>query len=211
MASQVDDKTRTGTNDEVFAEALRRTVGALEGAGVPHVFMGGIASMVHGRTCWTHDIDIFCRPADEPDAMAALETAGLRRAESEHVWLSKAYWGDVLVDVVHRSEGPVYADDDMFARAVRREVWGTEVGVMAAEDLIVTKALAHTEETQHYWWDVLAIIAGCELDWDYLIHRARRGPRRVLSLLVYAQSVDLAVPDPVVRKLADLILPPSAS
>jgi hypothetical protein len=52
----------------------------------------------------------------------------------------------------------------------------------------------------------LAIIAGHELDWDYLLMRARRGPRRVLSLLLYAQSTDLAVPDPVVRQLAGVTL-----
>jgi hypothetical protein len=52
----------------------------------------------------------------------------------------------------------------------------------------------------------VAIIAKRELDWDYLLDRARRGPRRMLSLLLYAQSVDLAVPDRVIRRLAALTL-----
>src|SRR5262249_5832294 len=77
-----------------------------------------------------------------------------------------------------------------------------KVPVLGPEDLVVTKALAHGEETSHYWWDALAIIAKCELDWDYLVHRARRGPRRMLSLLLYAQSTDLAVPDPVILPLS---------
>ena len=89
---------------------------------------------------------------------------------------------------------------------------GTEIGfriapgrwaaVLGPEDLVVTKALAHGEETAHYWWDALAIIAKRDLDWDYLLGRARRGPRRMLSLLLYAQSTDLAVPDHVIRRLA---------
>ena len=40
-----------------------------------------------------------------------------------------------------------------------------------------------------------------DLDWDYLERRARRAPRRVLSLLIYAQSIDLFVPNRVIRSL----------
>ena len=36
--------------------------------------------------------------------------------------------------------------------------------------------------------------------------RARRGPRRMLSLLLYAQSTDLAVPDHVIRRLSAVTL-----
>jgi len=102
----------------------------------------------------------------------------------------------------------VFVDDEMLSRAVVREVWGVPVKVMAPEDLIVTKVLAHGEETAHYWWDILAIVAACDLDWDYLVHRARRGPRRVLSVLFYAQSSDLTVPDAAVRRLLDTVVGP---
>ena len=40
-----------------------------------------------------------------------------------------------------------------------------------------------------------------DLDWNYLLRRARKAPRRVLSLLVYAHSLDMAVPNYVVRTL----------
>jgi len=45
------------------------------------------------------------------------------------------------------------------------------------------------------------VLASRELDWPYLVERARRGPRRILSLLLYAQSIDLAVPDRVIEEL----------
>jgi len=201
---------RTGVNDASFHRALRGVSEALDSHGIPHLFMGGVASIVHGRTSWTHDIDVFLPPAHEPDAMAALVARGFTPRESEHVWLSKVALDEVVVDLIHRAEGPVFVDDEMLARAVVREVWGVPVKVMAPEDLIVTKALAHTEETAHYWWDILAIVAGCELDWDYLVHRARRGPRRVLSVLFYAQSSDLTVPDAAVRRLIDTVVGPVA-
>jgi hypothetical protein len=93
----------------------------------------------------------------------------------------------------------------MLARGQCADVWERQVPVLGPEDLVVTKALAHGEETSHYWWDALAIIAKCDLDWDYVLGRARRGPRRMLSLLLYAQSTDLAVPDHVVRRLAAMV------
>jgi hypothetical protein len=50
----------------------------------------------------------------------------------------------------------------------------------------------------------LAVVARCQLDWDYLVRRARRhGARRVLSLLLYAQSNDLVVPNGPIRALFD--------
>ena len=200
--------TRTGVNDESFHRALRGVSEGLDEAGIPHLFMGGIASIVHGRTSWTHDIDVFLPPAHEPDALKVLVERGFTALEPEHVWLSKVEMDGVVVDLIHRAEGPVFVDDEMLSRAVVREVWGVPVKVMAPEDLIVTKVLAHGEETAHYWWDILAIVAACDLDWDYLVHRARRGPRRVLSVLFYAQSSDLTVPDAAVRRLLDTVVGP---
>src|SRR5436190_416775 len=198
---------RTGVNEAEFHEALARVAKALHYADVPHLFMGGIASIVLGRTSWTHDIDVFVSPADEPRALAALQEAEFELETLESSWLSKVRLGDVVVDVIRCASGPFYLDDEMLDRAVTATVWGTEVNVMPPEDLVVTKALAHAEDTSHYWWDALAIVAGVELDWEYLFRRARRGPRRILSLLVYAQSMDLMVPDTVVRRLTQAVFP----
>jgi predicted nucleotidyltransferase len=199
---------RTGVNEEQFHEALALVAKALHEADVPHVFMGGVASMVFGRTSWTHDIDVFLGAADEPRALDALNEAGFEREPVELTWLSKVRFGDVVVDLIRCASGPVFFDEEMRERAVAATVWGTRVNVISAEDLVVTKALAHSEDTDHYWWDALAIVAGVDLDWEYLLMRARPGPRRVLSLLLYAQSMDLMVPDAVVRRLLDALFPP---
>ena len=206
VAMTEQDRTRTGVNEEHFVQTLDRACDALDGCGVPFLFMGGIASIVHGRTSWTHDLDVFVRRADEPTVVEALERAGFERDPAPSSWLTKLWHGDVYIDVINTSTGPIYLDDEMLARGEKAEVWSRTLTVLGPEDLVVTKALAHGEETAHYWWDALAIIAGHELDWDYLLMRARRGPRRVLSLLLYAQSTDLAVPDPVVRQLSAVTL-----
>jgi predicted nucleotidyltransferase len=198
---------RTGVNEDQFHQALAMVAGALHEAGIPHLFMGGVASIALGRTSWTHDIDVFIAPADEPDALAALEKAGLELVPLESTWLSKVSVGDVVVDLIRCATGPVFLDEEMLERAVPATVWGTKVKVVPPEDLVVTKALAHSEDTAHYWWDALAVVAGVELDWEYLLKRARRGPRRVLSLLLYAQSMDLMVPDTVVRHLVEAVFP----
>ena len=200
------ERARTGVNEEEFVVAFRAACDALAGAGVPYLFMGGIASIVHGRTSWTHDLDVFIRRADEPAAVEALVAAGYRLDPTPSSWFSKLWMNEVFLDVIYSSTGPVELDDAMLERGEWAEVWGRKVPVLGPEDLVVTKALAHGEETAHYWWDALAIIAKGELDWDYLLMRARRGPRRVLSLLLYAQSTDLAVPDHVIRRLSAVTL-----
>jgi hypothetical protein len=44
--------------------------------------------------------------------------------------------------------------------------------------------------------------------WEYLLRRARRsGPRRVLSLMLYAESNDLAVPAEAVESLLGAVHP----
>jgi predicted nucleotidyltransferase len=165
------------------------------------VFMGGIASAVHGRPRWTHDLDLFTRPQHARALLDRFAEAGFRTREEDSFWLFKADRDDVLVDVIFRSVGDIHLDDEMLARSRCGMFRGREVPVLAPEDLVVIKALAHAEHSPRHWHDALGVIARRDLDWEYLLHRARHGPRRVLSLLLYAQSVDLAVPDVVIDGL----------
>jgi hypothetical protein len=66
---------------------------------------------------------------------------------------------------------------------------------------VVLMAIVANELSPRHWLDALAILATTDVDWEYLLRRARRGIRRVLSLLLYAQSNDLPVPTSVVREL----------
>jgi len=73
--------------------------------------------------------------------------------------------------------------------------------VLAPEDLLVIKAIVHREHRQRHWFDALALVETGELDWPYLLRRAQPNPRRVASLLLYAQTDGLEVPDWVVEEL----------
>jgi predicted nucleotidyltransferase len=187
----VDDITR------VLAEVIAE----LEGAAVPYLLMGGSGAQAFARPRRTDDIDVFVDPGDAGRAIATLADAGFRTEEADPSWLYKAWRDGVLVDVIFRSSGGIYLDAEMLKRGQRRDYRGTSVLLMSPEDLLVIKAMASTEETPHHWYDALALIARRELDWDYIHERARVGPRRVLSLLLYAESIDLAVSPDVVAAL----------
>jgi hypothetical protein len=193
-------------DDEVFQAVLGEAVDAIDACGVRYLLIGGIASAVLGRPRWTGNVDVFVVPRDARPALGSLEKAGFKTEETYPDWLFRAFKDEVVVDIVFRSAGGVTLDDEMVERSVVGDFKGRDVRVMSAEDLLVMKAVAHDEHMPRHWHDALGLISGCEMDWDYVVRRAKQyGARRVLSLLVYAQSNDLIVPMPPVRALFDAI------
>ena len=135
-----------------------------------------------------------------------IEQTGFLTKEAEPHWLFKATRERVVVDVIYRSSGDIYLDDEMVERSFDGDFKGVPIRLVSPEDLIVMKAIAYREETARYWHDALGILGRTDLDWEYLIRRARQfGARRVLSLLVYGQSNDIAVPNHVIRELFSAI------
>jgi hypothetical protein len=192
-------------SQETFVRVLGEAIGALERAQIPYGMLGGVASAILGRPRWTHDADVFVRPVDAPDALAALEREGFDTQRTNPHWLFKGIKEGVLVDILFRARGDIYLDDEMIERLVDSEFQGVALKTIPAEDLLVIKAIIHDEETPRHWNDAIAILASCDLDWEYLLRRARSGPRRVLSLLLYAQSSDVAVPDGPIKRLFELV------
>ncbi|HEX4903747.1 MAG TPA: nucleotidyltransferase [Acidimicrobiales bacterium] len=193
------------SEDDLLA-TLEEVVSVLEGHEVDHVLMGGIGSFALARPRETHDIDVFLRPGDVDPTLDLLEQRGFEVSVHDPAWLAKAWKRGVLTDLVFRSSGEIYLDDEMVERAERRDYKGVSARVIAPEDLIVIKALATAERTAHHWYDALAIISRCELDWEYLVRRAiQAGPRRVLSLLLYAESCDVAVPATAITAVHDTL------
>ena len=189
-----------------FLTVLGDAIAALEAKDIPYLLMGGITSATFGRPRGTNDIDLFVRPESARLTLDALETAGFTTEETDPLWLFKGFKDEILVDVIFRSTGDIYLDEEMLAHARVADVRGCAARVIAPEDLLIIKALTADEHMPHHWHDALGVITGCELDWDYLVSRARRfGARRVLSLLLYAQSNDLGVPVKPVRALFDAI------
>jgi predicted nucleotidyltransferase len=197
-----DDREPRG--DEDFHQTLDEAIAAMRDADVRFLIIGGIASAVMGRDRGTRDVDLFVRPEDARRALAGLDAAGFETKIAFPHWLYKGFKRDVLVDVIFRSSKDVLLDDEMLRRAQQREFRGRMLPIAPPEDLMIMKAVAADEDTPRYWYDALGIIAHADgLDWDYLVRRARQhGVRRLLSLLIYAQSNDLVVP---MAPIAELI------
>jgi predicted nucleotidyltransferase len=193
-------------DEEVFLSVLRDAIAALEDKSIPYVLMGGISSATLGRPRGTNDIDLFVEPDNARLTLDALEASGFTTQETDPRWLYKGFKEDILVDVIFRSTGDIYLDEEMLAHARVVDVRGCPCRIIAPEDLLIIKALTADEHMPHHWHDALGVITGSDLDWDYLVSRARRhGARRVLSLLLYAQSNDLGVPVRPVKALFDAI------
>lgn len=191
---------------DLFLSVLDDALDALREAEIPHLLIGGIGSAVYGRDRGTRDIDLFVRPETAGRVLEALERRGFEtRRETEH-WLYKAFKHGVLVDVIFRSSRDILLGDEMLARARRMPFRGRLVPVAPPEDLVVMKAQAASEETPRYWYDALAIIGQAELDWDYLVARSlQHGARRMLSLLLFASSIDLVVPAGPIAELNEAV------
>ena len=196
-----------GLSDAV-ATALREVAEALEQGGIPYVVIGGIASALYGRPRASDDLDILVARPDADRTLAALDATGFETERTNEQWIYKGHRDGVQVDVIFWLKGDVYLDDEMLERARQVEVAGRYISVAPPEDLIVVKAIIHDEQTPRHWFDALGLVANCsDLDWDYLIRRGRHGARRLLALLVYAQSNDLLVSDDVVRKVFGVVYP----
>lgn len=207
MASQQDGYVYA--DEQELLQTLDEAQGALHSAAIPFLVMGGIASAILGRPRWTRDIDLFVRLEDAGRALEALDAAGFDTSVEHPHWLAKARSGEIVVDVISRSHNDILLDDEMLERAVEATFKERTVQLVPPEDLVVMKAVAASEDTPRYWYDAIGIIGRAELDWDYLVRRARPvGARRVLAVLLYAQSIDVIVPTHAIRTLIDLVLEP---
>lgn len=191
---------------DLFLTVLDDALDSLEEAEIPFVLIGGIGSAVFGRDRGTRDIDLFVRPETARKVLTVLEERGFETEEFAEHWLYKATKHGVLVDVIFRSTRDIMLGEEMLQRSRMMPFRDRMVRVAPPEDLVVMKACAASEDTPRYWYDAAAILAQSELDWDYLIARARQhGPRRLLSLLLFASSIDIVVPSEPIESLYETI------
>jgi hypothetical protein len=180
--------------EETYLEVLADCVRVIGESGIPHAFMGGLASTIYGRERHTHDLDLFVRPADAERTLEVLAAAGYRTEKSNPDWIYKAEKRGLLVDVIYRGTDGAEFDEDMERHLRRVEFAGVVLPIVSPEDLVTLKLAAFREDTARQWYDCLALLEAQAIDWEYLCARARRKPHRPLSLLVFAAGEGLAVP-----------------
>src|SRR5690606_15044757 len=154
---------QSARTDKQVAESFNRTLfsalDALEENKIPYALIGGVASSGLGRPRSTHDIDIFVQPEDAGAALNALEAHGFTTEKTDFVWLFKGFKEGILVDIVFKSRGDIYFDNEMRDRSCLVEYHGRKVRTVSPEDLIIIKCAVHDELGPHHWHDALSILS----------------------------------------------------
>jgi hypothetical protein len=155
--------------DEAESElrsALKHSAAALKADGVPFALGGGYALWVRGAPEPVHDVDLVVAEEDVEAAVASLDGAGFRIERPPEDWLFKAYWGESLVDVLHKLRG-ITVTPDMVARAEETEVLGVRIPVLPATPIMVAKLHSLAENYGDFGSMLPAFRAVREqLDWD---------------------------------------------
>jgi hypothetical protein len=152
----------------------RHALAILRDAGIPHLVGGAYAyARYTGIERHTKDFDVFIRRGDFGRAAWAFQKAGYKAELTFPHWLGKAYKGDDFVDLIFSAGNGVAAVDDLwFEHAVRDEVFGVEVDLIPAEEMIWSKGLI-MERERFDGADVAHVIraTGDRLDWTRLLER----------------------------------------
>lgn len=198
----VDEASKVkGSEDEEFIGVLSEAIEIVESSGKDYVVGGSLATKTWGRPVSPGDVDLIVTPADAPSLLEAYGKAGFETKEEDPNWIFKASKGNTTVDLIFEMEGAHYLDDEMMERSTIVEHYGVRMRMMPPEDYVLSQALSMQEDTPDYWYNALVVLTKSEIDWDYLIQRAKVSPRRILSLLVFAQSNDLGIPNTPIRRL----------
>jgi predicted nucleotidyltransferase len=192
---------------DVLADACQR----LDASGVSYGLIGGVASSALGRPRTTRDIDVFVRPDDAAFALEVLGDAGYETDRLDDKWIYKATKGDTVVDIIFSTRYGIYLDREMSERIRTASFDGLSIRTIGVEDLIIMKAVSCDEASPRHWYDALGLVARSDLDWAYLYRRSLRAQRRVLSLLLYAQSIDYFIPEPIIKSMLGRITQGSAA
>jgi hypothetical protein len=152
----------------------RHALSVLTDAGIPHLVGGAYAyARYTGIERHTKDFDIFIREADWPRAEWAFKKAGYRTQLTFSHWIGKAYSGEFFVDLIFSAGNGVAAVDDLwFEKAVDAQVFGVDVKLIPAEEMIWSKGLI-MERERFDGADVAHVIraVGDKLDWRHVIDR----------------------------------------
>jgi hypothetical protein len=127
-------------DEKSLQQTLALVVTTLREAGIRFALMGGAGIYARGGPPTTHDLDVLLCDVDALPARDALVKAGLTAADPPEDWLTKAYCGEWLVDIIFRpNERPCTPETLALAEDIR--VGSVTAPVMPASVLIADKLL----------------------------------------------------------------------
>ncbi|HEX2061672.1 MAG TPA: hypothetical protein VHK90_13105, partial [Thermoanaerobaculia bacterium] len=152
----------------------RHALAILKDAEIPHLVGGAYAyARYTGIERHTKDFDVFIKEEDFGRAAWAFQKAGYKTELTFPHWLGKAFRNDDFVDLIFSAGNGVAAVDDVwFEHAVKDQVFGVDVDLIPAEEMIWSKGLI-MERERFDGADVAHVIraVGEKLEWHRLIER----------------------------------------
>ncbi len=156
-------------------EFLTTIIALLDGAEIPHMLAGSMASTYHGEPRMTRDIDMVVDPTPESmdrfvaaldrsryyvdDAAGAVRRRGMCNVIDTHTG-----W---KVDLIIRKDRPFSLEE--FQRRQRAVIGGASVFVATAEDTILAKLEWRARSgSDRQFEDVVAILAAQDVDLEHL-------------------------------------------
>lgn len=166
-------------DDAILKLELAQLREMLAPTGVPWALSAGAAVYLYTGNRPPADLDVLVRPRDLGAIAAALgvegETEQTSWGENSKIVLGRVEVSGLLV-VRLAGERYEYEMDDEMARRIRPlDFQGTEVPVLAPEDLIALKAVLQrgVDQGKHDLEDIQALAAAVDLDLSYLLARLR--------------------------------------
>jgi hypothetical protein len=160
--------------DESSIRFYRHALSILKASGVRHLVGGAYAfARYTGIERHTKDFDVFICRDDFQRAAWGFQKAGYKTELTFPHWLGKAYHGDDFVDLIFSAgNGVASVDDTWFEHAVNDQVFGVDVQLIPAEEMIWSKGLI-MERERFDGADVAHVIraVGDQLDWNRVLHR----------------------------------------
>jgi hypothetical protein len=161
----------------------------LEEAGIDFLVGGAYALAEHANVIrHTKDFDVFVRSQDAQAALTSFEDAKYATEMTFPHWLGKAFRpnSEDFIDVIFGSgNGLCAVDDDWFKHSVPAKVFGRDVRLCPAEEIIWTKSFIQERErfdgadVAHVLWN-----RGPTLDWDRLERRFKDHEQVLLAHLI---------------------------
>jgi hypothetical protein len=189
---RVAEATLHAPDDLKAGDVYRSVVWHLREAGIPYL-VGGTYALEHHAAVRrdTKDLDLFVRRADWSRVSDTLGAQGIGCDLVYSHWLGKAKEGGHFVDLIFAGgNGLVEVDDEWLAHGVPSVVLDVPVHLVAAEEMIWSKAFV-MERERYDGADVLHILhkSAADIDWVRLARRFNPHPAILLSYLLQFEFV----------------------
>ncbi|WP_343123752.1 nucleotidyltransferase family protein [Sciscionella sediminilitoris] len=169
---------------------LTKVVSALADRGIAFAIGGGCAVYARGGPASDHDIDVFLKESDVERASKGLLDHGFDTVQPPENWLTKAYDGGVLVDMIFRPNFRSVTDE-LLQTAEPLRIGPARAPVLPATEVLVDKLLVLSA----HFCDLapLLVIARAlreQIDWSAVAARTADSPyARAFLALVQELSV----------------------